>query len=240
MQVQKITSANIVENQSSAVLSFPRRSTIDRRRIESESKKSSRYIEPDCTDTGCSSLVSNCSHVSLFEFAQIVNFEPVRVECPQCKQCVNLQSLAYAVLHKNHNFRTGQAPPSTSVNPCPNPKCNDIPFPHEDDKPHVMMMHLVPSMEEEDPRIVDLLLSQRPPSTPKYGLGYEERANRLIPACRFKDLPPDVKKPSVPEIHKFITLMDGCSRTLIPYNWMKRMIAIAHWASCHSDRFQIK
>ena len=39
LSVQKITSANITENQSTATLSFPRRSTIDRRRIEAECKK---------------------------------------------------------------------------------------------------------------------------------------------------------------------------------------------------------
>ena len=159
LSVQKITSANITETPSSATLSFPRRSTIDRRRIEAECKKSPRYIAPDCTDTSCSSIVSSCNHISLFEYAQIVNFQPLSVIFPQCQQQVNLQNLAYMVIHQNHNTRTGEAPPSTSSNPCPNPKCSDIPFPHEDD--HVLMMHLVPTLEEEDPRLTSIFLNMR-------------------------------------------------------------------------------
>ena len=109
-------------------------------------------MPPGLSDTACSSLVNtSCQHISLFEFAQLVNFHPLSVSCPQCQQQVNLSQLAYLVIHKNHNLRTGEAPPSTSVNPCPNPKCSDIPFPHEDEHPHVLMMHLLPSLLKKTP-----------------------------------------------------------------------------------------
>ena len=84
LAIQKITSANIIENQSTATLSFPRRSTIDRRRIDAECKKSPLYIPPDLSDTLYSSIVNtSCHHTTLFEFALLVNFNPLQVECPQ-------------------------------------------------------------------------------------------------------------------------------------------------------------
>ena len=204
---KNITSANIVENQSSVVLSFPRRSTIDRRRIEAECKKSPLYIPPEVSDTSCSSLVhSFCQHTTLFEFAQIVNFQSLRVDCPQCHQFINLKHLAEMVIrHQNHNPRTGEAPPSTSVTPCPNPKCSDIPFPHKDE--HVLVMHLVPSLQDEDPRLREMLMNMQSPKD-KHGIGFYSQKYKLIPECRLKDLPTDIKGPSILEIQKFYTLMD--------------------------------
>lgn len=52
-------------------------------------------------------------------------------------------------MHENHNPRTGDSPPTTSMNPCPNPKSSDIPFPHE--AKHIMMMHEITTLEKEDP-----------------------------------------------------------------------------------------
>ena len=86
------------------------------------------------------------------------------------------------------------------------------------------MMHLVPTLENEDPRLTAIFTNMRPANSPKYGLGYLEEKDRLIPECRFKDLPKDCKRPSVPEIHKFYTLMDGCSKHQIPASWMKQML----------------
>lgn len=126
--LKRITSADIQENQSSAVLSFPRRSTIDYRGIERSCKSSRFYRDPSTINTACSSSIS-CKHVSLFEFAQLVNFNSLEVTCLECKAAINLCSLAESFIHENHHPRTGESPPSTSVNPCPNPKCSDIPFP---------------------------------------------------------------------------------------------------------------
>ena len=59
-----ITSANIREDQSSVVLSFPRISTIDRHRIEEACKNSPLYKDPQFVDTTCSSIVSSsCKHI---------------------------------------------------------------------------------------------------------------------------------------------------------------------------------
>ena len=52
------------------------------------------------------------------------------------------------------------------------------------------MMHLMPSLEEEDPRLTSIYMDMRPTNSPKYGLGYIEQADKLIPDCRFRDLPP--------------------------------------------------
>ena len=141
-----ITSANITENASNAVISFPRRSTIDRRRIEAACKTSKYYRDPSTVDTACSSSsFSSCKHPQLFELAQLVNFSSLEVKCPDCTNVINLLTLAEQNVHLHHNPRTGVAPPSTSISSCLNPKCSDIPFPHEPepDSDHVLMIHTI-------------------------------------------------------------------------------------------------
>ena len=60
---RNITSTNITEDPSKAVISFPRRSTIDRRRIDAACKSSKYYRDPATVDTACSSsLFSSCRH----------------------------------------------------------------------------------------------------------------------------------------------------------------------------------
>lgn len=173
----------------------------------------------------------------MFEFALLVNFNPLQVECPQCHQSVNLKHLAEMVIrHQNHNPRTGDAPPSTSVTPFPNPKYSDIPFPHEDD--HVLMMHLIPSLQDEDPRLTEIFMNMQSPKD-KHGLGYYNQKDFLIPECRFKDFPEDVKRPSVPEIQKFYTLMDGCKKHKIPAQWMKQMINWDFFTHPETDEFAV-
>lgn len=126
------------------------------------------------------------------------------------------------VIHANHHPRIGEAPPSTTVNPCTNPKCSDIPFPHESD--HVMTMHELSSLETEDPRLTKMYNKMRPMNMPKYGLGYLERMNHLIPESRFRTVPDDCKKLPIPEMHKFFTLMDGCKKYKIDSQWIKEML----------------
>lgn len=70
---RNITTANIRENAFSAVISFPRRSTIDRRRIDVACKSSKYYRDPSTVDTACSSS-SFCRHNQLYELSQLVNF----------------------------------------------------------------------------------------------------------------------------------------------------------------------
>jgi len=121
-----------------------------------------------------------------------------------------LLTLAEQNVHLHHNPRTGIAPPATSISSCPNPKCSDIPFPHEpeSDPDHVLMIR---SIEEEDPRLTQMICLMRP-AKPRYGLGKLEQSE-LIPECRFKQIPPDCKKPAVMEMHKFF-----CT-----YGWMLKI-----------------
>jgi hypothetical protein len=83
----------------------------------------------------------------------------------------------------------------------------------------------MPSIESLDPRIKDIYKGMRPPGTPKYGLGYTEQCDTVIPDCRFTNpLPKDIQRPSVDEIHKFHTVMKGCQKGSIPDEWIKRML----------------
>jgi len=70
---KNITSVDITENLSSTIISFPRRSTIDHRRIEVVYKQSKYYRNPSTVDTASSSS-SFCKHDSLIELAQLVNY----------------------------------------------------------------------------------------------------------------------------------------------------------------------
>ena len=65
---KKITSADITENLSFAVISFPRISTIEHRRIDIACKQSRYYRDPSTVDTTCSSS-SSCRHNPLYELA---------------------------------------------------------------------------------------------------------------------------------------------------------------------------
>ena len=150
--MQKITSTDLQEGTSSVVVSFPRKSTIDRRRIDLACKASSMYIEPQVVDTASSFTPSiNFPHIDLFEYSHIVNFSSLQVICPSCNKKINLSSLADSVIHQNHHPRIGVSPPTTYVTPCPNPKCSEIPFPHYID--HVLMIHKLPSLENEEPHL---------------------------------------------------------------------------------------
>ena len=59
---------------------------------------------------------------------------------------------------------------------------------------------------------------------PRYGLGYLEQLNELIPESIFGVLPEDYKKPSVTEMQKLFTLMDGCKKHKLGTQWMKEML----------------
>jgi len=159
----------------------------------------------------------------LIELAQLVNYHSLEVKCPECQENINLLTLAEFAIHANHNPRSCIAPPSTSVSPCPNPKCSDIPFPHEQDTDHVLMMHEVVTLEGEDPRLTEMMCLMRP-AKPKYGPGHLEQENCLIPDCRFRPVPVDCKKPAVMEIHKLYSLMNGCLKSEISAKWMKAML----------------
>lgn len=150
----------------------------------------------------------------MFEFAQRVNFNSLEVKCLEFQSPVNLCTLAKSVIHENHHPQTGEAPLSISVTPCPNPKCLDIPFPHELESDHVLIMHEIITLEGEDPRLTKMFSAMRP-AKPTYGLGYLKQAKGLIPSCRFGPIPDDCKKPTVMEMHKFFTLMNGCLKSQI-------------------------
>lgn len=65
--MQNMTSADIQEGQSSVVVSFPRRFTIDHRRIDLAYKSSSMYIESQIIDTASSfTPCINCQHIGPF------------------------------------------------------------------------------------------------------------------------------------------------------------------------------
>ena len=87
------------------------------------------------------------------------------------------------------------------------------------------MIHSIPALETDDPRLKEIFSYCRPPGMPKYGLGYIEQANTVIPDCRFNNpLSADIQKPSIPEMHKFFTLIKGCKKWQVDKDWMKRMI----------------
>jgi hypothetical protein len=64
----------------------------------------------------------------------------------------------------------------------------------------------------------------RTPNSPRYGLGYIEQCDTIIPECRFSNpLPTHIKRPSVEEILKYFTVMTGCTKGSLPEEWIKKM-----------------
>ena len=154
------------------------------------------YIDPQVADITSSFTPSvNCPHIDLFEYAQIVNFSSLQVIFPSCNQKINLSSLADSVIHQNHHPRIGVSPPTTFVTLCPNPKCCEIHFHH--DTGHVLMIHELPYLENEDPHLKDMFSKMHPLGIPCYGLGYLEQLDEIIPQSRFDNFVPyDYKKSS--------------------------------------------
>jgi hypothetical protein len=90
---------------------------------------------------------------------------------------------------------------------------------------HCLMIHYMPTIETLDPRLQDIYKGMRPPGTPKYGLGYTEQCDQVIPDCRFTNpLPESIKRPSIDEIHKFHSVMTGCPKRSIEEVWIKKML----------------
>lgn len=63
------------------------------------------------------------------------------------------------------------------------------------------MVHELPTLENEDLHLTKMFSKMRPPGIPKYGLGYLERLDSLIPSSMFQShIPIDCKNPSIPEM----------------------------------------
>ena len=78
---------------------------------------------------------------------------------------------------------------------------------------HCLMIHYMPTIETLDPRLQDIYKGMRHPGTSKYGLGYTEQCDQVIPDCRFTNpLPESIKRPSIDEIHKFHSVMSTCAK----------------------------
>lgn len=108
-----------------------------------------------------------------------MQFPELEVKCPPFQTSVSLKYLAYMSTNKNHNPRTGESPSSFLSNLCPNPKCDDISFSHDS----VCAIYEFPSLEYEDARLTEMFIKVRPPGMPRYGLGYLEKMDELIPTC---------------------------------------------------------
>jgi hypothetical protein len=88
-----------------------------------------------------------------------------------------------------------------------------------------LMIHYMPTIETLYPIIKEIYKGMRPPGTPRYGLGYIEQCDQIIPDCRFSNpLPSDIQRPTVDEIHKFHSIMRGCQKGSINEKWIKKML----------------
>lgn len=86
-------------------------------------------------------------------------------------------------------------------------------------------MHHISELEIDDPRLREIFSYCRPPRTPRYGLGYIEQIDAIIPSCRFENsLATGLQKPSVPDMHKFFSLVNVCHGRRVNIEWIKRML----------------
>lgn len=101
-----------------------------------------------------------------------------------------LKSLIDLDLHRSHSLNTGEDPSTVTTNSCPNPKCSKIQFTYN----IILMIHELPTLENEYPRVTEMFSKMIRPGMPKYGLGYHERLDSLIPSSRFQNpIPPEYK-----------------------------------------------
>lgn len=98
------------------------------------------------------------------------------------------------------------------------------------------MMHEIITIEGEDPRMTAIMCSMRP-AKPIYGLGCLEQENDLIPDCRFLPIPSNCKQPTVMEMHKFFSLMNGCLKSEISAQWIKAMLNWDLYTNPQTDEF---
>lgn len=64
-----------------------------------------------------------------------------------------------------------------------------------------MLIHELPFLENEDPRLKEMFGKMRLHGMPRYGLGYLEKMDDVIPQSRFNNfIPDDCKKPSKPKM----------------------------------------
>jgi hypothetical protein len=86
------------------------------------------------------------------------------------------------------------------------------------------VMHYLPSISDLDPRLQDCYKGARMAKSPKYGLGYVEQCNSVIPPSRFSNpLPPSMTRPATDEILKYLTVIHGCPKNQFPEEWIKKM-----------------
>jgi hypothetical protein len=79
------------------------------------------------------------------------------------------------------------------------------------------VMHYLPSISDLDPRLQDCYKGARMAKSPKYGLGYVEQCNSVIPPSRFSNpLPPSMTRPATEEILKYLTVIHGCPKNQFP------------------------
>jgi hypothetical protein len=180
-----ITSAQIKETASSAVISFPQRN------FSKQVSFTKNYLTPS------SSTTTFCLHASLHSLANKVGHVPFAVKCFDCGELITLSTLSafkeeerVQFEHANHNPRTNLPPPnSTAKEQCPHPQCSDFPFPHDS---HVLVIQTNSCTE----------INQR----------------------RQAYVPEDMRKPSIPEIQKFLLLLKGCKKDIVKADWMKEML----------------
>jgi hypothetical protein len=59
--------------------------------------------------------------------------------------------------------------------------------------------------------------------SPKYGLGYIEQCDTVIPESRFSNpLPKNMKKPAIEEMMKYFTVMTGCPKGQFPEDGLRK------------------
>lgn len=102
------------------------------------------------------------------------------------------------------------------------------------------MIHYMPSIAILDPRLQDCYKGTRTPNAPKYGLGYVEQCDTVIPECRFSNsLPHNMKRPAIEEIMKYLTIIHGCPKNQFPDEWIKKMTNWDLFTNPEANEFHI-
>jgi len=150
------------------------------------------------------SLVSSSSstssfyfHASLHSLANTIGHVPFAVQCLDCGKLVTLSTLSAFKEDEKLQIEHANHNPRTNLPPPPSTAKESCPHPQCYDFPF--------------PREPHVLVVQIHPCT---------EINKRFQA----HIPEDLRKPSTPEIIKFLSLMRGCKKSKVKLDWMKDML----------------
>jgi hypothetical protein len=155
--------------------------------------------QSSCTKKTSSSFPSSsfCLHASLQSLANQVGQIPFSVKCFDCGELITLSTLSAFKENERVQFEHANHNPRTNLPPPSSTAKDQCPHPQCSDIPFPHDSHV---------------------------LAFQDNPSTEIDQRRQAYLPEDMRRPSYPEIKKFLSLLKGCRKDIVKKEWMKEML----------------